>query len=339
MSLVGIATQDEALAEHLDRVVKRLTERRVIPFLGAAVNLCDRPLSFHWTPDQSEYLPGGAELSEYLAEEFMYRESDRKDLLRVSLHTALEQGERPLYEKLHDVFSPAYPPTSVHRLLANIPRVLREKGYRSAGDPDVQRYIIVTTNYDCVLEQAFRDAGESFHLLWYMNAVNPELKGKFLHSPPGGQPEMIRNPDEYLKIKTDPDQYPIIIKIHGAVNQSERDSDEDSYVITEEDYVDYLTRLDAPLFLPAPSPVSFLKNHFLFLGYSLRDWNMRAMLYRVWRQRRRSIRSWAIQLHPQIMDEKLWSKMDVDIIDCDLHHYVDLLGERIGKLEPARGKP
>jgi len=110
-------------------------------------------------------------------------------------------------------------------------------------------------------------------------------------------------------------------------------------VITEEDYVDYLTRLQVTEFLPAPSPLSFLRNHFLFLGYSLRDWNMRAMLYRVWRRRRRSIRSWAIQYHPQIMDKKFWSKMDVEIIDCDLHHYVDLLGERIAKLEPARGKP
>jgi len=237
--------QDRELAEHLDTVVKALTERRVVPFLGAAVNLCDRPTGFLWTPEQHEYLPGGPELSKYLAKEFHYPDSNTEDLIRVSSYADLERGEGPLYEKLHEIFKHHYSPMGVHRLLAKIPGVLREKGYRSSADPDVTRYIVVTTNYDCILEQAFEDAGEPFHLLWYINdKFKPELKGKFFHSPPGGQPVPIKIPNEYLDIKNDPNQRPIILKIHGAADPRESDTDKDNYVITEEDYVDYLTRID-----------------------------------------------------------------------------------------------
>lgn len=345
-SVVDSELQNEELAKHLDSVVKALTERRVIPFLGAAVNLCDRPPGFRWTSDQHEYLPGGPELSKYLAEEFHYPESNTEDLIRVSSYVGFVEGDGPLYETLHNIFRNRYPPRGVHRLLAKIPGVLREKGYRSSGDPDVTRYIVVTTNYDCILEQAFKDAGESFHLLWYINDKgNSELKGKFFHSPPGlppgGQPVAIKKPDEYLAIKTDPDQRPIILKIHGAIDprRGEFDIDNDYYVITEEDYVDYLTRIDLAQFLCPPLTRSFQKNHFLFLGYSLRDWNMRAMLYRLWHQRRRAYKSWAIQIQPSIIDKKFWEKMDVGIIECDLHHYVDLLDKRITNLESARGEP
>ena len=40
------------------------------------------------------------------------------------------------------------------------------------------------------------------------------------------------------------------------------------------------------------------KSHFLFLGYGLRDWNLRVILHRIAGEQRLNYKSWAIQRHP-----------------------------------------
>jgi len=73
-----------------------------------------------------------------------------------------------------------------------------------------------------------------------------------------------------------------------------------------------------------------LKNsHLLFLGYGLRDWNMRVMLYRLWRQSKLLKKSWAIQLKPDPMDKTLWGKKDVEIIDVKLDEFIDELSSQL----------
>jgi hypothetical protein len=64
-------------------------------------------------------------------------------------------------------------------------------------------------------------------------------------------------------------------------------------------------------------------SHFLFLGYSLRDWNVRAILRRIWEeQRRKKKKSFAIQLNPEELEAKSWSERGAEIIDVDLDTYV-----------------
>ena len=53
-------------------------------------------------------------------------------------------------------------PSLVHRFIAALPTFLRE--HRKSG----QLYIF-TTNYDTLMEQALIEAGEKFHLLYYVN--------------------------------------------------------------------------------------------------------------------------------------------------------------------------
>ena len=74
--------------------------------------------------------------------------------------------------------------------------------------------------------------------------------------------------------------------------------DDDSYVVTEDDYIDCLTRTDIVSFLP-PSVVQRMQRcHYLFLGYSLRDWNLRAILHRIRRERALSNESWVVSPSP-----------------------------------------
>ena len=46
----------------------------------------------------------------------------------------------------------------------------------------------------------------------------------------------------------------------------------------------------------------------MFLGYSLRDWNLRVILNKIWDSQRVGYNHWAIQLHPADVDERFWIK-------------------------------
>ncbi len=117
--------------------------------------------------------------------------------------------------------------------------------------------------------------------------------------------------------------------MHGTVQRGSEKSDNDHYVITEDDYVDYLTRADISQLFPAKLAGKLKNSHLLFLGYGLRDWNMRVMLYRLWRQSKLLKKSWAIQLKPDPMDKTLWGKKDVEIIDVKLDEFIDELSSQL----------
>ena len=56
-------------------------------------------------------------------------------------------------------------------------------------------------------------------------------------------------------------------------------------MITEDHYIDYLTKTDIGELLPAELlGQARRESHFLFLGYSMRDWNLRVILHRIWGQ-------------------------------------------------------
>ena len=77
-----------------------------------------------------------------------------------------------------------------------------------------------------------------------------------------------------------PEERTTILKIHGVVDRQNRACD--SYVITEDHYIDYLAHKDIAQQLPVQLLEKMSWSHFLFLGYSLRDWNLRVILHRIW---------------------------------------------------------
>jgi SIR2-like protein len=204
--------------------------------------------------------------------------------------------------------------------LAALPATLREKGYPP------RHQLIVTTNYDDLLERAFQTAGEPFDLVSYI--AEGEQRGKFLHWPHQGEARLIEKPNEYRGLALD--QRTVILKIHGAVDRL--NPEQDSYVITEDHYIDYLTRTDISNLIPATLAAKLRRSHFLFLGYSLRDWNLRVILHRIWGAQKLTYKSWAIQLDPQPLDQEFWRKRDVDILNVRLEDYVATLNERIQAL-------
>jgi hypothetical protein len=311
----GETGADIKLDTHYKMVVKAITDGRVVPFFGAGVNLCGRPAEMAWQPGQ--YLPSGGELAAYLAKEFGYPPDETQDLVRVSEYVSVMIGSGPLYEELHTLLDADYRPTPLHRFFAGLPGFLRQQG-SSHPYP-----LIVTTNYDDLMERAFREKGEAFDLVYYV-AEGGE-RGKFLHLPPDGEARLIERPNEYDDLTLD--QRSVVLKIHGAVDRAS--GERDSFVITEDHYIDYLTRTDISSLVPVMLAAKMRRSHFLFLGYSLRDWNLRVILHRIWGEQKLSWKSWSIQLNPRPIDREFWHKRDVDILDVRLEDYIAALSERM----------
>jgi hypothetical protein len=309
-----VALNGDQAEDHYRRVVRGLMKGRVVPLLGAGVNRCGRPDGVKW--HKPEYLPDGHELAVHLAEVSDFPEP-ATDLVRVSQYIAVMDGEGPLYTELRELLDANYPPTAVHDLLAELPEL------RAACQQAEPPGLIITTNYDDLLERALRSHGVPFDLVCYQAAG--KRTGSFLHYPHGEQPVLIEVPNQYTDV--DPEKCLVVLKIHGAIDRD--DETRDSYVITEDDYIDYLAKVEPSEFLPA-SVLAYLKRcHLLFLGYSLRDWNLRVILNKIWDAQRVGYKHWAVQLHPADVDQAFWATRSVQILDMRLEGYIADLRERL----------
>lgn len=320
--------------EHLEQVVRALKEGRLVFFLGAGASLCDRHDGWSWNHSQREELPSALELSHHLADEFHVDRSG--DLAKVAQQVEIRNRIGPLYDSLQALFDADYPLPSLHRFLAGLPGSLMARGYPRTPDPLRRQLLFVTTNFDDLLERAFEAEGQRFHTLIYQ--AEGARKGEFLHRLPTGEKVWVESPNDYRGLV---DDHPIVLKVHGAVNR--RDADPGSFVITEDHYIEYLVRKEsAAALFPVPVPSLLKERSLLFLGYGLRDWNLRVILYRVWADNKLSWKSWAIQRQPDAMESAFWQRRDVELIDFPLRDYVAALESRLSALAPLtphRGAP
>lgn len=316
-----VAEHPQIPKDHLQAVVDNILEGRLIPFFGAGVNLCGYP-DDEWTEGGTTRLPSGSELSKHLALKYKYPEKDNEELARVSQYAGLFKGLGDLYEELHSLFDQSFAPTSLHKFFAKLPRECLENGYPEGGDPARKHLLIVTTNYDDLMERAFLDAKQKFHVVTYLAGSSNHDVPVFLHRPPDDRPPVvITQGNTYAGLNDDP--YPIILKIHGAVDRSAANSEFESFVITEDNYIDYISRGDLTGSIPMAMRMQLLRGSFLFLGYGLRDWNLRAFLLRLWRlQGIRNYRAWSVNhYHPPL--EKLYlDDKKIGFIPAKLDSYV-----------------
>src|SRR5262245_14569868 len=293
----GLATAGARTAtDEEGEIVKALLIGRVVPVIG---------------------LDGAGDLAAHLASAFDVPDDRPVDLARISQYVATMQGSGPLYDELHARFEAAVEPGPLHRFLAKLPALLREQG--------APHQLIVTTNYDLALERAFEDAGEEVDIVAYVAAGTH--RGRFWHRPPGEPPRPIDLPNTYAT-ELDLDRRTIILKLHGAVDPlPEREWE--SFVITEDDYIDYLGRSELTAVVPVALAARLRRSHFLFLGYEMADWNLRLILNRIWGERPVGYRSWAVQPTPSPLAQAFWRRFDVTPVDVEPHAYVELLERRL----------
>ena len=293
----GLAVSDApAPLDEEGEIVKALLAGRVVPVIG---------------------VDGAGELAEHLAKAFSVPDDRPIDLARVSQYVATMQGSGPLYDELHARFEAAVEPGPLHRFLARLPALLRERG--------APHQLIVTTNYDLALEKAFEEAGEELDIVAYV--ATGQHRGRFWHRPPGAPPRPIDVPNTYAT-ELDVQRRTILLKLHGAVDPlPEREWE--SFVITEDDYIDYLGRSELTAVVPVALAARLRRSHFLFLGYEMADWNLRLILNRIWGERPVGYRSWAVQRSPSPLAVAFWRRFDVAALDVEPASYVELLERRL----------
>jgi hypothetical protein len=229
------------------------------------------------------------------------------------------KGSGPLYDELHALLDPDLQPTVLHRFFAALPPLLRERG--------APHQLIVTTSYDLALERAFLDAGEEFDVVSYLAAGRN--RGKFCHVAPDGTGTLIEVPNTYAT-ELSLERRTIILKLHGQVSRSADDREWESFVVTEDDYIEYLAQSEVASVVPVALGAKLRRSHFLFLGYTMADWNLRLLLHRLWGDQPLSYRSWAVQPEPMPIEREFWRRRDVDVLEIPLERYVTALAQQAG---------
>jgi len=284
----------------------RMKAGKVIPFLGAGASLVGRPADAVWDAEHSKFLPTGRELSHFLADATSFPSADprdRDDLAKVSSYYAETNGRPLLREQLRERLNRQFPVGDLHRLLAQVQAP----------------QLIVVTNYDTLLERAFDESGKAYDLV-----IHPEDKTEFANAVlwckhRAAQASVVQ-PGElarYVDLATTT----VIYKIHGTLDAT--DGERDSFIITEEDYIEFLSRMTTHTAVPPIFTAHFRERNFLFLGYSLNDWNLRVVLRDLLKLRRDALPAWAIQRRPSELECKLWDWRKVGIFDQTLDEFVE----------------
>jgi len=305
--LLMLGGKQRATEHRFEEVAATIVEGRAIPVLGADVG----------------------ELARCLAARFGYP-AEEAALPQVAQYVATMKGSGPLYDELHDTFESEAATTAVHRFLASLPPILRAR-----GSP---HQLIVTTNYDLALERAFLQAGEEFDVVSYL--ASGRHRGKFCHVRPDGTGTLIELPNTYAT-ELSLERRTVILRLHGQVDPTPERTWE-SFVVTEDDYIEYLAQTDVTNLVPVGLTAKLRRSHFLFFGYSMADWNLRVILRRLWGAQELNFTSWAVQLGPDAVEQKFWQKRDVEITDADLAGYVNELSERLAlylRERPPIGAP
>jgi len=305
------------VSDHYDEVLSVFLAGRLVPVLGGVANRCGRPDERAW--DEAAYLPDDNELAAHLARVFGYPADNPIELPRVAQFAAATKGVGPLYDELHELFDRDYEPGPVHRCLAALVGLARER--------DGPFPVVVTSGYDCALERVLGDEGHEYDVVSYI-AFGRE-RGKFLHSTSNGSSTVIDVPNAYTDVV--PDRRTVILKIHGHVDRGHA-RERDSFAAMEDDYIDYLAATDVSSVLPVTLAARLHRSHFLFLGYRFTDWYLRVFLHRVWRHEKVTYRSWAVEPQPDAIERELWRQSGIDIFDLPLDEYVERLGGRAVEL-------
>ena len=279
----------------------QLENGKVIPFLGAGASLVGRAPDDKWTSKAPRFPPSAAELAAHLEALVGYSSEEPTELTRVAQYVTGIAGRGGLRDSLRNIFSKDFEPAPLHNYLARFDNPL-----------------IVTTNYDSLLESAFQKAGRRFHRVIYKRGGTTVL----LWNHGVDEPTEVHPNELDLEMGTDT----VIFKMHGSPDRE--DPGRDSYVITEDDYVEFLARMASRAAIPSVFAEPFQNSHFLFLGYGLQDWNLRVLLYRIWQEWHGDYASWAIQHRARPLEAEFWMRRQLTIYEMTIDDFLNRMTEQ-----------
>lgn len=308
-------------------ILSALQSGRLLPFLGWDAGQVGRPTGDAWV--QGLYPPDPAEMAQELTRLLAGAVEGVFSLPQVSQYTHLLEGESALYDRLTELYSGGYPPTLLHRLLAELPSRLGRKGW--PGDSN-RRMILFTVAFDDLLERAFADVEQPYHLFAYRHhfedATGVGQPGRFTHTPPGGAAVEVLSPNEYDAHNRD--RYPVIVKLSGQGVSPEPGS----VLVTEDQYLAHLPAQEFGALLPTTLLSEIKRRSFLFFGYSLQPWHLRLLWQRMrYQGRRLHDRSWAIVSQESALEREFWRREEIVPIVAAPEGVLAYVNEWLEKLE------
>jgi hypothetical protein len=305
--------------------IARLIERRSITlFLGAAASLVNASPSM---------LPDGRQLSLDLAKLGSYPGNSYDPLTKVSQYLVEYAGDRDLIldyikSRFHDEIPSNYQ-CSITDFLGRIPLAIVPK-------------LIVTTNYDTLIEKLFEQRGSPYicisHILgrskYTGRLVVYEKLCEFSKDSILTRAEAEDLIQDRISSGLD---FTVIYKMHGSaisyIPRASRDGNLagglNSIVLTEQDYIDFLDK-NTTQRLPIQVQQMLYQSQFLFLGYSLGDWNFRLLLHRLRdNQAGADTKHWACLLHSDPVEAVFWQKRGVNIHYVSLDNFLEELQQHL----------
>jgi hypothetical protein len=283
----------------LGGLVESIKKGDCILFLGAGLHAPPPKNSSYQYPEE-ERPPGAWTLTQSLAKLCSYKETmgeePNGDLQRVALcyEYTLGLGRESLIKELKKQIKSGKKPSPAVRMLASMPFK-----------------IVVTTNWDTLFETALQDPtiGKDPYVVVY-------------------DPDPTKHTTD-VQEDPEPDR-PLLFKIHGDLDTP------DSIVITDEDYITFVQRMsDIPALHPVPETIRYRMTRWptLFIGYSLRDYNMR-LLFRTlrWRLDRSEFKqSISVDFKPDPLILKVWQdeRRFIAFVNNDLWTFVPWLYKQV----------
>lgn len=277
----------------LDLVADGVRKQQCILFLGAGV---------HAPPPEGSGLaypaelrpPSGSALSRELALacglQDRHPSEDAAHLQRVALFFEIERSRHQLVEAVRASVQDGRQPSPMLRALAQLDFPL-----------------IITTNYDQLLETALAEAGKRPRVAVYTPELEPTTD--------------YRDPTP---------EHPVVFKIHGDIDHPQ------SLVITDEDYIQFVLRMsNKDPYDPVPLTLKFYLTGWttLFVGYSLLDYNLR-LLFKTLRWKIDSANlpdMYSVDYHPDPLIFDVWhnQRRYVRFIAQDVWSFVPRLYELV----------
>ncbi len=293
------------------------SEKSSLIFLGAGVGF----------DAKRAHLPTGSDLSQALAKEchlpwykhiplstiaFYYEFFFRRDALNLFLKARIDK--------------PDIQPSSTLQMLMKIIKVLETQS---------RSVLVTTTNYDQHFERAYQaEFGRSPGVIVYRGGEDANLRGAALHEGIGDV-----DPRTWLPRGSGTHLY----KMHGCITHATlSQGDNHNLVITEEDYINFLSNAlshdENKMLLPyVLGKIS--RSSPLFIGYSLADWNFRVIFKAT--AERYDLSGYAVQYFDDPKGEDLdlrkamidfWGNKKIDILNVDAVVFVEDLASALAAL-------
>ena len=225
------------------------------------------------------------------------------DLRYFSDYYSLEHDLGRLYSRLSEILEKIKSKDSrdLPKFLATLPHLMFSKGYPTRTPSSTYQrlpyQLIVTTNYDNLLEQAFKAVNQPFDLVFYV--ANEDGPSRFKHRPYEGDQQIIDiDTQDYIGLpiclpgRRETHPRLIILKLFGI--WEEADGSQDNFVATEQQLTWLIDNLRKQL---PNSLINLLhKNNILFMGYSPSDTDLNRIVHSLWREDKDKIqgRSWLL---------------------------------------------